>query len=188
MGLALAEAARDLGADVTVVHAPLAVALPPGITAVPVRSARDMADAVLARVETTDVLIGAAAVADFRPAEAADQKIKKTPGQEELLVRLVRNPDILAEVAARRDQTGRPRVVVGFAAETQDLLANAAAKLTAKKLDLIVANDVTEPGSGFGADDNRVTLLFADGRQEPLPIMSKANVADRVLAAVLPML
>ncbi len=188
MGLALAEAARDLGADVTVVHAPLAVALPPGVTAVPVRSAQEMADAVLARVETTDLLIGAAAVADFRPAEAADQKIKKTPGQEELLVRLVRNPDILAEVAAHRDQTGRPRVVVGFAAETQDLLANAAAKLTAKKLDLIVANDVTEPGSGFGADDNRVTLLFADGRQEPLPIMSKAEVADRVLAAVLPML
>ncbi len=188
MGLALAEAARDLGADVTVVHAPLAVALPPNITAVPVRSAREMADAVLARVETTDVLIGAAAVADFRPAEAAEQKIKKTPGQQELVVRLVRNPDILAEVAARRSQTGRPHVVVGFAAETQDLLANAAAKLTAKRLDLIVANDVTEPGSGFGADDNRVTLLFADGRQEPLPIMPKAEVADRVLATVLPLL
>ena len=100
-----------------------------------------------------------------------------------------RSRDITRQLLALgRRQTGRPRVVVGFAAETQDLLANAAAKLTAKKLDLIVANDVTEPGSGFGADDNRVTLLFADGRQEPLPIMSKAEVADRVLAAVLPML
>ncbi|OQA45113.1 MAG: Coenzyme A biosynthesis bifunctional protein CoaBC [Chloroflexi bacterium ADurb.Bin325] len=188
MGLALAEAARDLGAAVAVVHAPLAVPMPYGVESVPVRTAQQMCDAVLARAGTTDVLIGAAAVADFRPAEAAGQKIKKTPGQEELLVRLARNPDILGEVAAQRAQTGWPRAVVGFAAETQDLLANAAAKLVAKRLDLIVANDVTEPGSGFGADDNRVTLLFADGRQEALPIMPKAEVADRVLAAVLPLL
>ena len=140
------------------------------------------------RAGETDVLIGAAAVADFRPAEAASQKIKKTPGQEDLTVRLVRNPDILAEVAARRAETGWPKVVIGFAAETQDLLANAAAKLAAKKLDIIVANDVTEAGSGFGADDNRVTLLFADGRQEPLPIMPKGEVARRVLEAALPVL
>ena len=124
-------------------------------------------------------------MADFRPAEAATQKIKKTPGQEELTLRLVRNPDILGEVAARRSQTGRPPVVIGFAAETQDLLANAAAKLAAKRLDMIVANDVTEPGSGFGSDDNRVTLLFADGRQEALPIMPKREVAYRVLEAAI---
>ena len=140
------------------------------------------------RLGQTDILIGAAAVADFRPAEAAAQKIKKTPGQEDLTVRLVRNPDILGEVAAQRGMTGWPRVVVGFAAETQDLLANAAAKLAAKKLDIIVANDVTEPGSGFGADDNRVTLLFADGRQEALPIMAKAEVARRVCEAALVLL
>jgi phosphopantothenoylcysteine decarboxylase / phosphopantothenate---cysteine ligase len=185
MGVALAEVARDMGATVTLVHAPLTVALPQGVERVPVKTAIEMCAAVLERVGQTDILIGAAAVADFRPAEAAAQKIKKTPGQEELLVRLVRNPDILAEVAAERAKTGRPHVVAGFAAETQDLLDNAAAKLRAKRLDLIVANDVTEPGSGFGSEDNRVTLLFEDGRVEPLPTLPKVEVARRVLAACL---
>jgi phosphopantothenoylcysteine decarboxylase/phosphopantothenate--cysteine ligase len=188
MGVALAEAARDLGATTTLVHAPLAVALPSGVESVPVRTAVKMRDAVLARLPETDVLIGAAAVADFCPADVAGQKIKKEPGQEELIVHLVRTPDILAEVAGRRAALGRPQVVVGFAAETQDLLANAAAKLAAKRLDMIVANDVTQPGSGFGADDNRVTLLYADGRQEPLPLLSKTEVAARVLEAVAGML
>ncbi len=183
MGVALAEAACDLGASVTLIHAPLAVPVPYGVTGVPVRTAQEMCDAVLARLAETDILIGAAAVADFRPAEAAGQKIKKKPGLEELTLRLVRTPDILAEVAARRAVIGAPKVVVGFAAETQDLLANAAAKLTAKKLDIIVANDVTEPGSGFGADDNRVTLLYADGREMALPRMPKAEVAAAVLEA-----
>ena len=185
MGIALAEAARDMGALVALVHAPLAVPVPYGIESVKVRTAVEMCEAVLSRVGETDILIGAAAVADFRPAEAASQKIKKTPGQEALTVRLVRNPDILAEVAARRAEAGSPHVVIGFAAETQDLLANAAAKLSAKKLDIIVANDVMEAGSGFGADDNRVTLLFADGRRESLPIMPKSEVAQRVMEAAL---
>jgi phosphopantothenoylcysteine decarboxylase/phosphopantothenate--cysteine ligase len=181
MGAALAEAGRDLGAAVTLIHAPLAVAVPTGVESVRVRTAQQMCAAVLDRLPQTDILIGAAAVADFRPAEAAGQKLKKTPGQEELTLRLVRNPDILGEVAARRAGLGRPAAVVGFAAETQDLLANAAAKLAAKRLDIIVANDVTEPGSGFGSDDNRVTLLFADGRQAALPLMGKREVAWRVL-------
>jgi phosphopantothenoylcysteine decarboxylase/phosphopantothenate--cysteine ligase len=184
MGVALAEAARDLGATVTLVHAPLRVPLPYGVEAVPVRTALAMRDAVLGRLAQTDALVAAAAVADFRPAEVAAQKIKKEPGQEELTLRLVRNPDILAEVAAQRAATGQPKVVVGFAAETHDLLANAVAKLVAKRLDLIVANDVTEPGSGFGADTNRVTLLYRDGRQEALPLLSKAEVAWRVMEAV----
>jgi phosphopantothenoylcysteine decarboxylase / phosphopantothenate---cysteine ligase len=188
MGVALAEAARDLGASVTLIHAPLAVALPPGVECVAVRTAVEMCAAVLARQSETDVHIGAAAVADFRPADPAAQKIKKTPGQEGLSVELVRNPDILAEVAARRANLGWPKVVIGFAAETQDLLANAEVKLTAKNLDIIVANDVTEAGSGFGSDDNRVTLLFADGRQEPLPIMAKGEVASYVCEAALVML
>jgi phosphopantothenoylcysteine decarboxylase/phosphopantothenate--cysteine ligase len=144
-----------------------------------------MCSAVLSRLPETDILIGAAAVADFRPAEAAPQKIKKTPGQEELTLRLVRNPDILGEVAARRTESGRPHVVIGFAAETEHLLTNAAAKLSAKRLDMIVANDVTEPGSGFGSDNNRVTLLYADGRQEALPPMPKLEVAYRVLEAAI---
>jgi phosphopantothenoylcysteine decarboxylase/phosphopantothenate--cysteine ligase len=188
MGVALAEAARDLGADVTLIHAPLAVALPTGVECAAVRTAAEMCAAVLARQPRTDVLIGAAAVADFRPADPAAQKIKKTPGQAGLTVELARNPDILAEVAAQRANLGRPKVVIGFAAETQDLLANAGAKLEAKKLDIIVANDVTEAGSGFGSDDNRVTLLYADGRQEPLPIMAKAEVARYVCEAALALL
>lgn len=188
MGVALAEAARDLGADVTLVHAPLAVPTPYGVACVRVRTAQQMCDEVLARLAATDVLIGAAAVADFRPAEAARQKIKKMPGQEVLSVELVRNPDILAEVAARRAEIAMPRVVVGFAAETEDLLANAAAKLAAKRLDLIVANDVTRADSGFGADDNAVTLLFADGRQQPLPLLPKIEVARAVLQAIIQIL
>jgi phosphopantothenoylcysteine decarboxylase / phosphopantothenate---cysteine ligase len=185
MGVALAEAARDMGAAVALVHAPLAVPAPLGVESVKVRTAIEMCEAVLARAGQADILIGAAAVADFRPAKAASQKIKKAPGQEDLTVRLIRNPDILAEVAARRTETGWPKAVVGFAAETQDLIENAAAKLASKRLDIIVANDVTETGSGFGADDNRVTLLYADGRQEALPVMPKGDVARRVLEAAL---
>ncbi len=183
MGVALAEAARDLGGRAVLVHAPLSVALPYGVQSVPVRTALEMRDAVLPRLAESDILIGAAAVADYRPAEARAQKIKKETG--DLTLGLVRNPDILAEVATCRAEAPRLRAVVGFAAETQDLRANAAAKLASKGLDMIVANDVTETGSGFGADDNRVTLLFRDGSAEQLPLLPKAEVARRVLEAAL---
>ena len=188
MGVALAEAARDLGAAVTLVHAPLAVPLPYAVEAVAVRTAQEMCDAVLSRQSIIDLLIGAAAVADFRPAETSPQKMKKEPGQHTRTLTLARTPDILGEVAVRRAALGAPRVVVGYAAETEDLLANAAAKLAAKRLDMIVANDVTEPGIGFGADDNRVTLLFADGRQRALPAMPKSDVAEAVMAEALELL
>jgi len=188
MGVSLAEAARDMGAKVVMVYAPLAVPLPVGVELVPARSTVEMCEAVLARLSAIDILIGAAAVADFRPAEAAAQKIKKLPGQDGLLLSLVRTPDILGAVAEVRALSGTPRVVIGFAAETRDLLANAAAKLAAKRLDLIVANDVTEPGSGFAADDNRVTLLYADGSQEALPLLPKPIVAERVLGVALNLL
>ncbi|MCC7355239.1 MAG: bifunctional phosphopantothenoylcysteine decarboxylase/phosphopantothenate--cysteine ligase CoaBC [Anaerolineae bacterium] len=183
MGVALAQAARDAGAAVILVHAPLAVPVPQGIEVIAVRSAVEMHDAVFSVLGNTDVLIGAAAVADFRPADAAVQKIKKGETQE-LLVRLVRNPDILAEVSAYRQERDRPRVVVGFAAETEDLLKNAQAKMATKHLDMIVANDVTQVGSGFGADDNRVILLHKDGKQEMLPLLPKMEVAERVVAQV----
>jgi phosphopantothenoylcysteine decarboxylase / phosphopantothenate---cysteine ligase len=147
-----------------------------------------MRDAVLARLAGVDILIAAAAVADFRPAKTAAEKIKKRPGEQGLTLELVRTPDILAEVADQRRAAGWPRVVVGFAAETQDLLENASAKLKAKQLDLIVANDVTQPGSGFGSDENRVTLLYRDGRQEPLELMPKADVADRVVRSAVSLL
>ncbi len=184
MGVALAEAARDMGAAVTLIHAPLAVAPPYGVERIAVRSALEMRDAVLDRATGADAFISAAAVADFRPEAAAATKIKKVPGQEAFVLRLLRNPDILAEVGGRRRETGWPRVLVGFAAETEDLLANAAAKLAAKGLDLIVANDVSSPGSGFGSDENQVVLLYADGRQEALSLLPKADVAWKVLEAV----
>jgi phosphopantothenoylcysteine decarboxylase / phosphopantothenate---cysteine ligase len=186
MGVALAEAARDLGGLAVLIHAPLSVALPYGVQSIPVRSAIEMRDAVLARLAESDILIGAAAVADYRPAEVRAQKIKKEAG--DLTLHLVRNPDILGEVAACRPEAPRLRAVIGFAAETQDLRANAATKLATKRLDIIVANDVTEAGSGFGADDNRVTLLFRDGREESLPLLHKSEVARRVLQAALPLL
>jgi phosphopantothenoylcysteine decarboxylase/phosphopantothenate--cysteine ligase len=118
-------------------------------------------------------------VADYRPATAAPHKIKKQAA--DLTLNLVRTPDILAAVATQREGTGFPRVVVGFAAETQDLLENARAKLAAKRLDLIVANDVTAPDAGFARETNRVLLIGRDGSVEQLPLMSKAAVAEAVL-------
>ena len=184
MGVALAEAALDLGADVALIHGPLAVALPWGVEAVAVESAQQMCEAVLAQQPTTDVLIGAAAVADFRPAAVAEQKIKKQPGSGGLTIELVRNPDILAVVAAQRPLSGRPLVTVGFAAETENLHANAQAKLAAKGLNLIVANDVTASDAGFGVDTNRVTLLAPDSPPEALPLLSKAAVAAQIMQRV----
>jgi len=184
MGVALAEAALDLGAEVTLIHGPLVVALPWGVDAVAVESAQQMCDAVLAQQAATDVLIGAAAVADFRPAAVAEQKIKKQPGGGGLTIELVRNPDILAVVAAQRALSGRPLVTVGFAAETENLHANAQAKLAAKGLNLIVANDVTASDAGFGVDTNRVTLLAPDSPPAALPLLSKAAVAAQIMQRV----
>jgi phosphopantothenoylcysteine decarboxylase/phosphopantothenate--cysteine ligase len=123
----------------------------------------------------------AAAVADFRPRIAVEQKIKKKGEIEGLILELVRNPDILVEVAAQKAAGHGPRVSVGFAAETEDLLANATSKLERKKLDLIVANDVTASDAGFTVDTNRVTLIAADGPMEALPLMSKFEVAEAIL-------
>ena len=181
MGYALAAAARDRGATVTLVSAPTALTAPRGATQVPVESAGEMRDAVMARLADFDALVMAAAVADYRPQTVQTHKIKKSAGQ--LTMRLERTPDILLEVAAQRSSTGRPRVVVGFAAETDDLIANARAKLERKRLDLIVANDVTAPDSGFGTDTNRVVLLD-DAGSEALPLLPKDQVADRILDRV----
>jgi phosphopantothenoylcysteine decarboxylase/phosphopantothenate--cysteine ligase len=141
-----------------------------------------MAAAVLANLSGTDALIMAAAVADYRPEQMTEQKIKKEM-QGVLTLRLVQNPDILAEVAAARQDTRRP-VVVGFAAETQDLIDNAVAKLQKKKLDMIVANDITAAGSGFEVDTNQVTLITQDGQIEKLPLMSKLEAAYEILDRV----
>lgn len=182
MGIALATSARDFGAEVTVIHSPLQVTVPFGVTSVPTRTAAEMRAATFDLLPCTDVLIGAAAVADYRPATVADQKIKKKSGS--LDIELVRNPDILGDVGAQRQQSGRPKVMVGFAAETEDLLANAKAKLESKKLDLILVNDVSAPHSGFGTETNQVTLLDKWGDVLPWPLLSKDEVADRLMVWV----
>lgn len=176
MGYALAARARDRGADVTLVSGPTALPPPPGVTVVGVRSATEMRDAVLAASEGADAVVMAAAVADYRPAEVAGEKIKKSA--DELTLRLVKNPDILAELGARRVPGGA--MLVGFALETGDLVARARDKLVRKGCDLVVANLAAD---GFEGSDNLVTLVSSD-RVEPLPRLSKVEVADRILDRV----
>jgi phosphopantothenoylcysteine decarboxylase/phosphopantothenate--cysteine ligase len=178
MGYALAMAARDRGAQVTLVAAPTCLVDPVGATIVRVHSAVEMCDAVLSASDGADALVMAAAVADYRPVEQAAQKIKKSEG--DLTLQLSRTPDILGEVARLRESARGPRVAVGFAAETEDLLANAREKLQLKRLDLIAANDVSAADAGFGVDTNQVTLLAADGTVEALPLMSKEGVAHEI--------
>jgi phosphopantothenoylcysteine decarboxylase/phosphopantothenate--cysteine ligase len=181
MGVALASSARDFGAKVTLIHSPLQVSIPFGVDAIPARTAAEMRDATFDVLLQTDVLIGAAAVGDYRPDTVAEHKIKKS---DNLPIKLVRNPDVLGEVGEQREQSGRPKLAVGFAAETEDLLANAKAKLEAKKLDLILVNDVSAPHSGFGVDTNQVTLLDRWGDVLPWPLLSKHEVADRLMVWV----
>jgi phosphopantothenoylcysteine decarboxylase/phosphopantothenate--cysteine ligase len=178
MGYRIAEAARDRGARVVLVSGPTALPAPHGVELVPVRSAADMERAVGARSGEATVVVAAAAVADYRPASPSASKIKKTDGPQ--VLELVRTTDILAGLGRAKGS----RVLVGFAAETEDLLENARRKLEGKNLDLVVANDVTAPGAGFGSDTNTVTLLRRDAPPEALPTASKREVAERILDAV----
>jgi phosphopantothenoylcysteine decarboxylase/phosphopantothenate--cysteine ligase len=179
MGYALAEAARDRGAETVLVSAPVALSVPYAVRVVPVRRAAEMRDAVVEECADADALIMAAAVADYQPAEAIGQKIKRHG--EGLSLSLVKTPDVLG--AVRRDGLVR----VGFAAESEDLVANARRKLADKGVDLIVANDVTAEGAGFGSDTNKVVLVSAEG-EEDMPLMSKYDVACRVLDRVVALL
>lgn len=179
MGFAIAAAARDRGAKVVLIVGTATVPPPGGVEIRQVTTAQEMHQAVDEAIRNADALIMAAAVADFRVAEVADQKIKRTDA--ELVLRLVPNPDI---VASLKD---RPLLKIGFAAETTDLLANARHKLETKGLDLIVANDVSAPGSGFGTDTNQVTLIDRAG-VEPLPLLPKSEVAERILDRVVALL
>ena len=178
MGFAVAAAARDAGAQVTLVAGPVALATPAGVTRVDVRSAREMREAVLACAGEADVFVSAAAVGDFRPAEVAAHKLKKTDGASGLELSLVQNPDILAEVAA----LPRRPFVVGFAAETHDVEAYARAKLERKKLDLIAANQVGA-GLGFERDDNALLLIWPEGREQ-LAQAGKAELARELVARI----
>jgi len=176
MGFAIAEAARDRGAAVTLISGPSSLPEPSGVAVVHVQTAVQMEAAVHAALAGADALIMAAAVADYRVTQPAEQKIKKEAG--DLTIHLVRNPDILAGLA------DAPLLKVGFAAETEELLAHAAQKMREKRLDMIVANDVSAPGSGFGSDTNRVVILEPDGSADELPLLPKREVAERILDRV----
>ena len=181
MGYALAEAARLRGADVTLISGPTAIAPPGGIKFVRVETATQMRDAVLPSAASADIVFAAAAVADYRPAEIAAQKIKKSPGDSALVLRP--NDDILALLGTQK----RPgQILVGFAAETENLLVAARRKLDSKRLDWIVANDVTAEGAGFDVDTNIVTVLGKDGEEISLPLRTKREVAEQILEIVRP--
>jgi phosphopantothenoylcysteine decarboxylase/phosphopantothenate--cysteine ligase len=175
MGFALARAARRRGAEVTLISGPTALAVPPQMRHIPVRSAVQMREAVMGHLESVSVLIMAAAVSDYRPKQKAAEKIKKS--EPEAVVELELNPDILAEAGRHK----KSRILVGFAAETENLLASGREKLKKKNLDLIVANDVTLPGAGFGVDTNIVKIIDRDGKVEELPLMAKEDLADHIL-------
>jgi phosphopantothenoylcysteine decarboxylase/phosphopantothenate--cysteine ligase len=185
-GYALAQAALDAGAEVTLISTPTALEAPQGAKLVKAASAAEMEDAVLQACSAADVLIMAAAVADFKPVKSASHKIKKASGLP--VLDLEPTADILSLVSDKKQGSGTPQVLIGFAAETQDLLSNAAAKLKSKNLDLIVANDVSQSSSGFGADTNQVTLIYPDGQAKPLPLLTKVEVAEKVMAEVIKLL
>jgi phosphopantothenoylcysteine decarboxylase/phosphopantothenate--cysteine ligase len=182
-GYALAQAALDRGAEVTLVAGTTALAQPPGAMMVHVETAEGMAQAVLAASADADVLLMAAAVADFRPVRVAEHKLKKTAVPQ---ISLEKTVDILTAVAEARDRAPahRPTVIVGFAAESENLIENARDKVLRKHLNMIVANDITASDAGFAVDTNRVTLIDAGGGVEVLPLLTKAQVAEAVLARV----
>jgi len=178
MGFAIAEAARRRGGEVTLVSGPVNLSQPFGVDWVAVTSAAQMRGEVMSRAAATDVIIKAAAVADYRPVVRAEQKVKKK--SDELIITLEKNPDILAELGRlKKDQ-----ILIGFAAETENLMEHATAKLKRKNLDMIVANDVSRDGAGFDVDTNIVRFLYADGRTEELDLMTKTEVAGHLLDRV----
>lgn len=176
MGYAIAQAAQKRGAEVTLLSGPVAIEAPQGVKLVPFTTTQELLDRASELAQEQDLLIQAAAPADYRAKEVAPQKIKKQGG-EPMTFTLVENPDVAATLGKAK-RSGQ--VFVGFAAETNDVLAHARDKLARKNLDMIVANDVTRPGAGFDVDTNIVTFITKDG-QEALPMMSKAEVAQRIL-------
>ncbi|MFZ5775308.1 MAG: bifunctional phosphopantothenoylcysteine decarboxylase/phosphopantothenate--cysteine ligase CoaBC [Thermodesulfobacteriota bacterium] len=182
MGYALAAAARQRGATVTLISGPSPLSPPPGAEFVPVTTAMQMQAAVLSRIDQADVIIKAAAVADFRPSQTLDHKAKK--GEIKTSLPMTANPDILKELGQMKKQRDRFPLLVGFAAETRDHQAEGARKLQEKNLDLMVINDIAASDSGFGVDTNRVTLLDRESAVQELPLLDKEEVAHRILERV----
>ena len=177
MGYALARAAARRGAEVVLVSGPTGLNPPPGLNFCQVITAEDMRHSVFENRSGCDIIIKAAAVSDYKPRDHAEQKIKKGP--ESLSLELVKNPDILAELGGTKQEF--PSVLVGFAAETEDLMENAQKKLKSKNLDMIVANDVSSKDAGFETDTNRVKIIYRDGHVDESPLMTKDKIADLVL-------
>ncbi|GMQ45213.1 bifunctional phosphopantothenoylcysteine decarboxylase/phosphopantothenate--cysteine ligase CoaBC [Vibrio sp. 10N] len=180
MGFALAEAASQLGAEVTLIAGPVALATPANVTRIDVISAEQMHQASLKAAITNDIFIGCAAVADYRPADVASQKIKKTADNDDMQIAMVKNPDIIADVAALT--SSRP-YTVGFAAETQDVETYALDKLSRKNLDMICANDVSVDGQGFNSDSNAITVYWQDGKQA-LGSAKKTELGRAILESI----
>jgi phosphopantothenoylcysteine decarboxylase/phosphopantothenate--cysteine ligase len=185
-GFSLAQSAIDRGGSVVLIAGPVTLPTPVGARRIDVTTAAEMFEATQESVENADVLLMAAAVADFRPGEIAKEKIKRKKDVPEII--LERTDDILAAVSKLKAKSGRPRVIVGFAAESQKLIENAQSKLEEKGLDLIIANDITAADAGFAVDTNRVTLIDREGGSEELPLMTKAAVAEEVLQKVVELL
>ncbi len=181
-GYALAQAALDAGAQVTLITHPTGLTPPVGAQVVEVRTAQEMLEAVLTACEQAHALVMAAAVADFQVKHVADHKLKKRDGIPQ--IELTTAPDVLGTVAQTRERLKQLKVVVGFAAESRDLVDNAIQKLTSKKLDFIAANDISASDAGFAVETNRVTLLYPDGRREALPLMSKGETAEAIVERV----
>jgi len=179
-GYALAQAAIDAGAEVTLITSPTGLTPPIGVTLVQAGTAQEMLQAVLTAYQHTDALLMAAAVADFQVKKFSKDKIKKRDGIPQ--VQFESTPDILGILASENFTHSRPKVIIGFAAESRDLLGNAAEKLKTKKLDMIAANDISATDAGFSVDTNRVTLLYADGKSEVLPLQSKVEVSEAIIA------
>ena len=181
-GYALAQAALEMGAQVTLITTPTALTPPVSANVIHVETAKQMLEAVLQESAMSDALVMAAAVADFRPKDMAKDKIKKEGGIPQ--IELEATEDILKTVAEQRSESAGPRVVVGFAAESRDLLENASHKLKSKGLSFIAANDISRNDAGFAVETNRVTLLFEDGHKEVLPLLNKTEVAEQILGWV----
>ncbi|EIU7747576.1 bifunctional phosphopantothenoylcysteine decarboxylase/phosphopantothenate--cysteine ligase CoaBC [Vibrio vulnificus] len=180
MGYALAQAAMQLGANVTLVSGPVSLPTPVNVNRINVDSAQEMYDAVMAQASDHDIFISCAAVADYRPATIAEQKLKKTDDSDEMIITMVKNPDIVASVSAMTEN--RP-FTVGFAAETNDVEVYARRKLEKKKLDLLCANDVSVEGQGFNSSDNAITLYWSQG-EKALPLNSKAALSMEILKQI----
>jgi phosphopantothenoylcysteine decarboxylase/phosphopantothenate--cysteine ligase len=177
MGYSVARAAAMRGAEVTLISGPTSIKAPAAVNTISIKTAEEMKTAVFEKHDTMDVIIKAAAVADYRPSESADQKIKKT--EDDISIKLVKNPDILSELGKTESKQGR--ILAGFAAETENVFNNAKDKMSRKNLDMIVVNDVSKKDAGFDVDTNRVTFIYKDGSNEELPLLTKEEVANRLL-------